>query len=142
MNLVDRIIRDEGFEGHAYRCPAGKLTIGYGRNIDPDGGKGITEREALHLLHGDLIECENDLADIFGWDFWLHLDTVRRYALINMRYNLGPAGFRGFVNMIEAIKRKEWGLAAREAMDSRWAVQVGKRARRIADELRDGVAMS
>lgn len=142
MNLVDRIAKDEGFASHAYTCPSGRLTIGYGRNIDPNGGRGISEMEARLLLLHDVNECYDDLCELFGVEFWTKLDQVRRNALINMRFNLGPAGFREFHNMIESVKRREWGLAARHALDSLWSAQVGRRAQRIAEELRDGVSLS
>lgn len=141
MNLADQIMADEGYVRYAYICPAGDLTIGYGRNIS-ENGPGISETEARILLGHDLAECDVDMGRLFTWDFWTTLDMVRRNALTNMRYQLGPAGFRGFRNMIAAIKHKQWGLAAQHALDSRWAVQTPRRAQRIAEELRDGVALS
>ena len=144
MNLIDQIIADEIYEGahnrFAYKCPLGKWTIGYGRNIDEDGGKGITEAEARIMLHGDLIECDNDLSRLFGVEFWKELGSVRRYALINMRYQLGPNRFRGFVNMISAVKKRQWGLAMHEILDSNYALQVPRRAERIAFEISDGIS--
>ena len=140
MNLVDRIIKDEGFSAFAYTCPVGRTTVGYGRNIDRQGGKGLTEVEARMLLHNDLIECDNDLSDLFGAQFWKGLDAVRRYALINMRFNLGPAGFRSFENAIEAIRHRRWSQAGAEILDSRYAAQVPSRANRIAFEIIDGIA--
>ena len=31
---VDMIKQHEGFSRFAYKCPVGKITVGYGRNID------------------------------------------------------------------------------------------------------------
>ena len=140
MNLIDRIIKDEGYSPFAYECPAGRVTVGYGRNIDRNGGKGIDRAEARMLLNNDLAECEMDLADVFGEVFWLRLDTVRRYALINMRFQLGGGGFRSFVNLIEAVKHHRWSQAGAEILDSRYATQVPNRANRIAYEIIDGIA--
>lgn len=38
---LDLIKEFEGFRGSPYRCPAGKLTIGYGHVIDPNVQKSI-----------------------------------------------------------------------------------------------------
>jgi len=140
MNLIDRVILDEGFSPFAYDCPLGRTTVGYGRNIDKSGGKGVSEAEARMLLKNDLIECDNDLARLFGEEFWKNTDTVRRYALINMRFNLGPGGFRSFRNAIEAVKHRRWSQAGSEILDSRYAEQVPSRAQRIAYEIIDGIA--
>lgn len=133
MQAIDRIMEDEGFRSHAYVDGDG-LSIGYGRRISEDGG-GISKREALFMLQNDILACEHDLGDLFTWPLWLSISRVRRDALVNMRYNLGPSRFRGFRNMIAAIRMKDWSQAAREALDSKWARQVGRRARRIAYEL-------
>ena len=143
MNLVDRIKKDEGFSRFVYQCTGGKATLGYGFNIDPRGGAGIPESVAELWLRRVLIDCEADLVDLFGAGFWDGLDQVRRNALINMRFNLGPAGFRTFKRMIEAIKQRSWHAAAQEAKDSRWYFQAGRsRVVRICEEIRDGVALS
>ena len=47
MNLTDRVKMHEGLRLKPYRCTSGKLTIGYGRNIEDNG---ITEAEASFLL--------------------------------------------------------------------------------------------
>jgi len=141
MNLIDQIIADEGFSRFAYQCPLGRWTIGYGRNIDQMGGRGISEVEARILLQNDLVDCDNGLAEIFTFEIWSSLDSVRRNALINMRFQLGPGGFRTFTNLIAAVKRKQWTLAQNEVLDSKYALQVPRRAQRIAFEIGDGIAI-
>ena len=49
----------------AYPCSEDKLTVGYGRNVDPDGGKGLTEEEAQYLLRNDVTESLADLNNLF-----------------------------------------------------------------------------
>ena len=138
--LFEQIKQDEGFRRHPYECTAGALTIGYGRNIDPDhGGPGISEDEAHHMLRNDLAAAEIDLRGVFP--NWKTIGLVRQNALVNMRFNLGPNRFRGFTNMIAAINRGAWGMAGFEARDSRWFHQVGQRAVRIAQEIETGVSL-
>jgi len=124
MKAIEKqLIEHEGLEKKVYRCPAGKLTVGVGRNLED---KGITEEEALFLLRNDIAECEDDLRSIFTeYDA---LDESRKRVLIDMRFNLGPSRFRQFKKMIAAVKEKEFSRAAEEMKDSNWYRQVGKRA--------------
>ena len=140
MDLFEQIKKDEGFRRYPYRCPAGALTIGYGRNIDEEkGGPGIAEDEAAFMLRNDLVGAELHLKALFG--NWGAMGQVRRNALLNMRFNLGPFRFGGFVKMITAVQKGYWDVAGREARDSRWYFQVGQRAERIARELETGVSL-
>lgn len=123
LKIEAQIMKHEGFRCFAYKCTAGKLTIGYGRNLED---RGITQDEARILLRNDIAECELDLYRIFGKPLW-DLDDNRRYALIDMRFNLGAAGFRKFRRMIKAIKGGNFNCAAREMRDSMWYNQVGRR---------------
>ena len=124
MKAIEKqLIEHEGLEKKVYRCPAGKLTVGVGRNLED---KGITEEEALFLLRNDIAECEDDLRSIFTeYDA---LDESRKRVLIDMRFNLGPSRFRQFKKLIAAVKEKEFSRAAEEMKDSNWYRQVGKRA--------------
>lgn len=125
--LVKQLRKHEGERLHAYLCPAGKLTIGIGRNIDPSGGKGITKDESALLLMNDIAECTTDLQNLFGSNIWNWMSENRKIALIDMRFCLGPNRFRGFRRMIAAIHKGDWADAGREAMDSKWAREdVGK----------------
>ena len=121
--LVKQLIKHEGEVLTAYKCPAGYITVGVGRNLE---GKGITKAESRMLLMNDVGECEADLIRIFGAGGWERMSSNRRIALIDMRFNLGPGRFRSFRRMIQAIRAEDWAWAGKEAMDSRWAVQVQK----------------
>ena len=129
MSIVDDLIYDEGLRLKAYKCPANKLTIGVGRNIDADG-KGISRVEAIIMLKNDIQECNDDLRSIFI-DF-SSFPIVVQNALINMRFNLGPSRFRGFKKMIKAIKIWDWQKAAAECLDSKAARDLPERYGRIA----------
>ena len=60
--IKDQLIQHEGLKLKPYQCPAGRLTIGVGRNLED---KGITEKEAVMLLENDIQECLEDLKTIF-----------------------------------------------------------------------------
>ena len=128
--LIKQLIEHEGLELMPYVCPAGKLTIGVGLNIESCG---ISEHEARVMLKNDIKECAEDLASILP--LWDEIGALRQIALIDMRFNLGHKGFLGFKKMIQAIKEGDWYKARLEALDSQWAIQVGARAIRVADEM-------
>lgn len=130
MGIIEDLKRDEGLRLKPYRCTAGKLTIGYGRNLEDVG---ISEIEAEIMLNTDIAKAEHDLRDIFK--NWSSYPEGKKDALINMRFNLGLKGFKTFKKMIEAIKLNNWESAAREAKDSKWYFQVGDRAKRIVNQL-------
>lgn len=136
LECLVQIKEDEGFRSHAYVCPEGFLTIGYGRNIDPNGGKGISKEEGQAQLFNDITECDEDLRKVFAaWDTF----SLRRKAtLLNLRFQLGPSRFRGFRKMIAAIEKDDWELAAAELRDSHLMTQTPRRTSRRASELEQG----
>ena len=113
-----------------YACPAQKLTIGFGRNIEE---RGISEDEAEFLLHNDVQECIRFLKKAFyKFDSFLQ---IRQIALIDMSYNLGFAGFLKFKKMVAAIYKEDWEEVAAQAKDSKWYDQVGDRGKKIVEML-------
>lgn len=133
--LIDQLKRHEGSRTHVYECPAGYMTIGVGRNIDPNGGLGLSEDEIDYLLENDLRRCERELGRFSWFD---DLDMVRQDALINMCFNLGFTRLLKFKNMLAAIAEGRYSLAAVEALDSKWAKQVGDRAKELAYQIETG----
>ena len=55
-NLEKIIQLHEGYKQKVYKCPAGYLTVGIGRNVQT---KGLSIQEALYLLRNDIQECQN-----------------------------------------------------------------------------------
>lgn len=132
--LKSELIRDEGLRLTPYKCTAGKLTIGIGRNIED---KGITEDEAHYMLYNDIRECLSDCVLIFG-DDWKYFSDARKRVFVNMRFNLGPKGFRSFKNTIRYAKMRDWIMVAQNMRNSRWYNQVGDRAKRLIKMVIDG----
>jgi len=130
--IMQQLVKHEGIRLTPYHCPAGKLTIGVGRNLED---KGITEKEALVLLENDIEECRRDLEEIFqGFDL---LPESVQLVLVDMRFNLGPNRFRNFKRMIAAVKNQDFNLAAEEMRNSRWYYQVGQRAKTLVKMMTD-----
>lgn len=125
--------RDEGIRLKPYRCTAGRLSIGVGRNLDDVG---ISPAEAETLLANDIARAAAGLDGALPW--WRDLSAGRRRALVNMAFNLGLPGLLNFRGMLGALRAGDFGRAADEALDSLWARQVGARAGRVAALLREG----
>jgi len=136
--LMDRIkeqlVRHEGLRLKPYRCTAGKLTIGIGRNLDDCG---ITQSEAYIMLINDIMNCEKQLQAKIP-DIYNGLDEVRKSVLLNMCFNLGISGLLGFKNTLAFIKARDWERAANNMLVSRWAKQVGRRAIELSELMRKG----
>jgi lysozyme len=121
------LIEEEGMEFKPYRCPSGKLTIGVGRNLDDVG---ISEPEALFLLETDIKRCAMEAEKNLPW-FPL-LTPTRQIVILSMIFNLGLRNFLEFEKMIKAVSEQNYALAAKEMLASRWAQQVGNRAKDLA----------
>ena len=136
--LMDRIkeqlVRHEGLRLKPYRCTAGKLTIGIGRNLDDCG---ITQSEAYVMLINDIMNCEKQLQAKIP-DIYNGLDEVRKSVLLNLCFNLGISGLLGFKNTLAFVKAGDWERAANNMLVSRWAKQVGRRAIELSELMRKG----
>jgi lysozyme len=131
--LVRQIELHEGIRLRPYRCTAGKLTIGVGRNLED---RGITLAEARLLLANDLADVRNGLLNALPWV--AGLDDVRQRVLIDMAFNLGIQGLLDFKRTLEAVRQGRYHQAAGMMLESRWARQVGQRAQRLSQMMRDG----
>ncbi|WP_320055634.1 glycoside hydrolase family protein [Desulfuromonas thiophila] len=130
-DLAEKLImRHEGLRLKPYRCSAGRLSIGYGRNLEDNG---ISQDEALQLLRHDLAAARETLDEL-----GLELDPVRQAVLLDMLYNLGAVRFRRFRFMLQAVRQGDFERAAREMLDSLWSHQVGMRAVKLAEMMRSG----
>jgi GH24 family phage-related lysozyme (muramidase) len=152
--LEAQLIEDEGFDTTVYTDSVGVPTIGVGFNLNnPDarsriealghdfdavvsGDEDLTFEEVRQLFNEDVQKATADARKVLpNFD---ELSGNRQQAFVNMIFNLGPTGFRGFKKMIAAIKDEDFETAANEAEDSKWFRQVGNRARRIVETIRTG----
>ena len=125
------LARDEGLRLKPYEDTEGILTIGVGRNLEDVG---ISEDEAMQMLENDLQWVFDAIKENASW-LALHPEQVQR-AVANMCFNLGWPRLSQFKNMWTALRVRDYERAANEALDSRWARQVGPRALRIAEAIR------
>ena len=126
---------DEGVKLKPYYCTAGKLTIGIGRNLEDTG---ITKAEAQLMLEGDIIRLMKELDELFPE--WRDLSETRQMVVLNMCFNMGTFGFLNFKRTIGYLREKQYSKASTEMLRSQWAEQVGDRAKRLSQAMRDDKA--
>ena len=136
IQLIGMLKRHEGVRSHEYKCSENMITVGVGRNLDENGGIGLSDDEIEYLLMNDIERCDAELRAAYDW--YENLKKPRRDAMINMCFNLGLTRLRGFVKALEAMSREQYDVAADEFMDSRWAEQVGDRAVEVTELIRSG----
>lgn len=137
--LIQDLRRDEGVIPHAYQDHLGFWTIGVGRLIDKRKGGRLTDDEIDYLLKNDVQRCIEDVQDLPAWQA-VKDDPVRARALLNMRFQLGAAGLRGFKNSLAYIAAKNWTQAAANLKKSKWFQQTPARAGRVIKMIETGVA--
>jgi len=131
MNLLLPMLkRHEGLRLVAYQCTEGVWTIGYG-HTGPEVQKGltITKEQADHLLINDL---ETSLKDASSLNYYHTLSPARKAVIVNMLFNLGINRFKGFKRFNLAMSKGQYDLASQEMLLSKWADQVGARAKELS----------
>jgi len=135
--LLPDLERAEGFGSVVYDDATGKPivkgstvvgnpTLGIGWNV---AGNPISLERARVILSWHVLDKTQELFAALPWA--AHLDEVRCRALMNMSF-MGVARLLTFHKMLAALQTQRWADASREALDSKWAGQVGDRAKRIA----------
>ena len=134
--LLAMLKRHEGVESHAYECSEGKITVGVGRNIDSEGGIGLSDEEIDFLLRNDIARCIIELSSEYDW--FVDLDDIRKDAIVDIAFNLGITRLRLFKRALAAMAEGNYKQAATEFLDSKWAKQVGGRALELSDMISSG----
>lgn len=146
--IIKRLEFHESCVLKPYYCPTGHLTLGIGHNVEArpftdeekraigDWKKGITKNMAYMICRNDVNICLNQLKTL---SFWNQLDLERKYALLDMCFQLGFKGLCGFKKMLEAMRWGKWDKAAAECLNSDYARQTPARAKRIARLIKEGI---
>jgi len=137
-----------------YKDTLGIDTIGIGRNLEDRGitqeeldwmdipsmdavyEYGITEADAMYLAKNDVQIVEEEL--VRAHPCVEELDAVRQLVLMDMAFNMGVPRLRKFTKMWNAVHEKKFDIAAKEMLDSRWAVQVKSRSTKLAHAMHHG----
>lgn len=135
--LEQEVITHEGKSKSVYKDSLGYDTIGIGRMCDKRKNAGLSDDEMLYLLRNDLSKAKLELTP-YSW--FITLDDVRQGVLIEICFNIGLDGFLQFKRMIQALSDKDYGLSAKELINSLWSKQVGpNRSQNMANRLKTGI---
>ena len=153
-HFLDKLIDHEGMVLTVYKDSLGIDTIGIGRNLKDRGisreeldyldipnmevvyEHGISEADARYLALNDITIVENELCSVHTCVE--NLDSVRQLVLMDMAFNMGVPRLCKFKLMWNAIHEQNWEAASREMLDSKWARQVGRRAKILSDAMASG----
>jgi lysozyme len=119
---------DEGYKLSLYKCTAGKLTIGYGHNIQDNG---ISPAVAELMLKEDIEMAADICIRLFGKGLWERWSENRRAGWINLSFNLGQTRLLQFRNTLRSALREDWPNVEKGLRSSLWFKQVGERAERV-----------
>ena len=118
--LLNKIIDFEGCKLTAYKCPAGVWTIGVGHTKGVKQGQTITKAQAMSLLKGDLLPCENYVNNLGVCKTQGEFD-----ALVDFAFNLGT-GALGRSTLLKYIRAKKPEQYIREEF-AKWVNSKGMR---------------
>lgn len=135
MNIQDAMQMTKNFEGlrlKPYKCPAGKLSIGYGRNLEDVG---ISKEEADYLFMNDYNNAIVNLKALLVSN-GINYEDVRKgtfYALTDMMFNMGYNRLSKFKNLLRELKKGSYEGVVREMKNSKWYTQVGNRGKKLIE---------
>ena len=153
-HFLDKLIEHEGLVLTVYQDTLGIDTIGIGRNLKDRGiskeeldyldipnmeviyEHGISEADARYLALNDIAIVENELCRVHPCVE--DLDGVRQLILMDMAFNMGVPRLCKFKKMWNAVHEQNFEAASLEMMDSKWARQVGGRAKKLSDAMKIG----
>ena len=126
----------EGLRYKPYKCTAGKLTIGYGRNLEDNG---ISLDEAEYMFNNDFNAAYESVLRLLKANAVdiNNLSDCRLFVLTDMMFNLGYLRLSKFKKLLQALKNQDYVAASNEMKDSNWYKQVGNRAKKLCDMMKN-----
>ena len=140
--LREQLEVDEGCVYEIYNDHLGYATFGIGHLVtesDPEQGQSlgtaVSSDRVAEAFESDIQSVLRD-CDILYPDFD-DLPEEAQQIIANMMFNLGRPRLSKFAGMKRGVDARDWNQAADEMVDSRWYRQVGARAERLVDRMRD-----
>lgn len=116
---IDLIKKYEGFRAKAYKCPAGKWTIGYGHTLNVKSTDVISLDEAEYFLKKDVEFAEKEVNR-----HNLDINQNQFDALVSFVFNLGVGNFARST-LLRKIKSNANDPTIRKEFE-RWVYAGGK----------------
>ena len=140
--LREELKTDEGCKYEIYLDHLGLPTFGIGHLVterDPEYQKEVgtmVEEIRVNEVFEQDIQVTVDECKILFVD-WTNLPEEVKLITANMMFNMGRPRLSKFKGMKRGVDARDWNQAADEMVDSRWYRQVGARAERLVDRMRD-----
>ena len=149
--LLASIERHEGRRRRPYKDSEGVLTVGVGHNLEVEiMARSWSDSEIDRLLGGDIAAAAAGAKTLVSAAAWRELGAPRREVLVEMVFQLGRSGVRGFRRFREALEAGDYEWAAGEMLwrkwrrglpplrRSLWRLQTPARCERLAEIMRAG----
>lgn len=140
--LREQLKIDEGCVYELYNDHLGFATFGIGHLVtesDPENGQEIgtpvSESRVVEAFEQDVQTVLSDCAILYP-DFD-ELPEEAQQVIANMMFNLGRPRLSAFKGMKAGVDARDWNEAADQMVDSRWYRQVGARAERLVERMRN-----
>ena len=140
--LREQLKIDEGCVYKIYTDHLGYPTFGIGHLIiesDPENGQAVgtpVSKDRVDAAFDGDVEVVLSECKVLYPDFE-DLPEEAQQIIANMMFNLGRPRLSKFVGMKRGVDEKDWNSAADEMVDSRWYRQVGARAERLVNRMRE-----
>ena len=140
--LREQLKIDEGCVYKIYTDHLGYPTFGIGHLIiesDPENGQAVgtpVSNDRVDAAFDGDVEVVLSECKVLYPDFE-DLPEEAQQIIANMMFNLGRPRLSKFVGMKRGVDAKDWNTAADEMVDSRWYRQVGARADRLVNRMRE-----
>lgn len=140
--LREQLEIDEGVVYEVYLDHLGYPTFGIGHLViesDPEHGcevgTSVSVDRVAEAFEQDVKTVLSDCAKLYS-DFD-DLPEEAQQIIANMMFNLGYPRLSKFAGMKAGVDSRDWNKAADEMVDSQWYRQVGKRAERLVQRMRN-----
>ena len=140
--LREQLKIDEGCVYEIYNDHLGYATFGIGHLVlesDPeygaDIGTPVSDDRVIEAFEQDVQTVLSDCTILYP-DFD-ELPEEAQQVIANMMFNLGRPRLSAFKGMKAGVDARDWNEAADQMVDSRWYRQVGARAERLVERMRN-----
>jgi lysozyme len=131
-DLLEAVKLSEGFRDKVYKCTESYDTIGYGFAIkdlvmDEDIAEIILRRKL-----DKLIDKANN-----KFNFLKKMPHQIQDVIYEMCYQMGISGVSKFKKTLLYLENREFKMASKEMLDSRWARQTPNRANKLSNIVKE-----
>lgn len=142
--VFEQLKIDEGVEYKVYLDHLGYPTFGVGHLVlksDPEYGSevgtAVSEERVAECFDKDFNTAVDECYQLYGPGTFNNFPGEVQEILINMLFNMGRPRLSKFINFNTALINQDWVKASEEMVDSVWYRQVGNRAKRLVERMKN-----